>query len=505
MPRTRHPAAPTRIVKYKLLARTHAEVDLALLRRHQDLFEGGASFRARVADYLPRNDVEPAAVHKKRCERAHYLNYCASITNFFASALFTSPPVLASDPAEVDAFYADLREDADGTGTDLDALLRDMVVRALVGRRAYLRVEFPPVAGAAPTTLADADAAGLRRARLVPVPTEAIRHWRRAPDGTFAWVVEYDRREELLDFSDEAPTVTETWTQWFADGGARRWQLVRRAEDRPRPEDTVPEIEPLVSPCGAIPLVELRLPPELWLLNHLADPALEHFRKRNALSWAIDRTCYAMPFFFLKDARKPPTMGAGYYGILGMDEKVDWPSPPSTPFDVIAANTRELVQELHRVAQQMALGVDNNASAIGRSGDSKKADHEATEIVLKAYGKRMREPLERVMDLISRGRGERIVWSVGGMDVYDLADAATLTDMAVASDPLRIPSATYRRELFKAVTRAQLPNLGEDARRAIDAEIDAGVSAEELLPGQAPGAPPGNAPDPTAEAPAAGT
>lgn len=468
-------------MKYSLLQRTHPEVDLALLRRHQDLFEGGASFRARVADYLPKNDVEPVAVHRRRCERAHYLNYCASIANFFASALFTSPPVLASEPEEVDPFYTVLREDADGVGTDLDAMLRDLVVRALVSRRGYVRVEFPEPS-AEPTSLAEADDAGLRRARLVAVPTERVRHWRREPSGAFAWVVEHECVTALEDFTDAEALVTETWTQWVADGTARRWQFTRRASERVRPDVEVPEVEPPHNPCGAIPLVELSLPAELWLLNHLADPALEHFRKRNALSWAIDRTCYAMAWFFLKDAKKPPAMGAGYYGLLGVDERVEWPAPPSAPFDVIAENTRELVQELHRVAQQMALGVDNNASALGRSGDSKKADHEATEIVLKAYGQRMREPLERLMDLVSRGRGERITWSVRGMDVFDLADAATLTDMAVASDPLRIPSATYRRELFKSIAHAQLPHLDEDTRQKIDGEIDAGVHAEDLLP-----------------------
>lgn len=476
-------------MKYALLQRVHDDVDLKTLRTYQDLFEGGATFRKRVADYLPRHDVEPLAVYKRRCAQAHYLNYCASIANFFASALFTCPPVLKSDPAEVDVFWTDFASDVDGAGTDLDAFLRDMVVRALVGRRSYLRVVFPEPS-VTPSSLAEQDAAGLRRARLCPVPTENVRHWKRSDDGSFQWVMEYDRREELEDFADPAPRITETWTQWFADGEARRWQLVRAATDRITADTDVPEAEAPPNPCGAIPLVELAMPAELWLLNHLADPALEHFRKRNALSWSIDRTCYAMPWFFLEDARKPPTMGAGYHGILGVKEKIEWPAPPSAPYEVIGNYARELVQELHRVAQQMALGVDNNASAIGRSGDSKAADHESTETVLKAYGKQMREPLERALDLIAAGRGEDIVWSVGGMDVFDLADASTLTEMAVASDPLRIPSATYRRELFKSLAHAQLPHVDDETRKKIDGEIDAGVNAEDMQPVPPPGTPP---------------
>lgn len=468
-------------MKYKLLDRRHADVDLKVLRTYQDLFEGGATLRARVQDYLPRNDLEPAAVYKKRCEQAHYLNYCASIANYFASALFTCPPVLKSDPEVVDPFYAAFKEDADGAGTDLDAMLRDLVVRALVGRRAYLRVEFPAPGEPLPAgaSLADAERAGLRRARLVAVPTETVRNWRRDPSGAFEWVLTHEHRTELVDLDDEGETVTEVWTQWYADGAARRWERTRGASEKLRADDDIPEVEPPHNPTGACPLVELALPAELWLMNHLADPALELFRKRNALSWGIARTCYAMPWFFLKDVRKPPTMGTGYYGMLGTEERIEWPTPPSTPFDVIRETAKELVQELHRVAQQMALGVDNNATALGRSGDSKAADHESTEVVLKAYGKRMREPLERVLDLVARGRGEDIAWSVGGMDVYDLADASTLTEMAVSGKALEIPSPTYRREMLKSVAHAHLPHVDEAIRQKIDAEITEGVTEED--------------------------
>lgn len=480
-------------MKYKLLDRVHPDVDLKVLRTYQDLFEGGATFRARVQEYLPRNEMEPLAVYRKRCERAPYINYAASIANFFASALFTCPPTITSDPESVDAFYAELKEDADGSGTDLDAMLRDMVVRALVGRRAYLRVEFPEPGDEAPATLADEDRAGLRRARLVPVPTHTVRNWRRDASGAFAWVLTHEHRTELVDLDDEGETLTEVWTQWYADGTARRWSVARNASDKLRPDDDVPEVDAPHNPCGAIPLVELALPAELWLLNHLSDPALEMFRKRAAQSWAIERSAYTMPWFFLKDAKKPPTMGTGYWGQLGVDERVEWPGPNAVPFEVLGSVIRELVQELHRVAQQMALGVDNNGTALGRSGDSKKADHEATEIVLKAYGQRMREPVERALDLIARGRGEKVVWSVGGMDVYDLADAKTLTEIVSGADGLKIPSATYRREALKAVAHAVLPHVDEETRQKIDREIEVGVpDAEEERESTVPPPPDGD-------------
>jgi hypothetical protein len=478
-------------VKYSLLNRVHPDARLDALRRHQDLFEGGDTFRARVAEYLLQNDVEPASVFRLRCKRAHYLNYCARIVRWFAAALFASPPSLRSEPTADDWYTSSLKEDADGAGTDLDVVLRDAFTRALVGGRAYVRIEAPDPGDAAPASLADADRMGLRNMRVCAVPTESVRNWRRNRDGSFAWVLEHERREELPDLEDDAPTITETWTQWYADGSARRWQLAYTASNKPNVDTSVPEADPPANPTGVIPLVELRLPAELHLLAHIADAQLEHFRKRNALSWAVDRNCYAMPVFHLKDARKPPPMGTGYFLMLGVDEKLEWPAPPSAPFEVVASMTRELVQEIHRVVEQMALAVDNNAAAaVGRSADSKNADGRATQIVLPAFGVRVREFEEKILDLVSAARGDALAWSVEGMDHFEAVDAATIVESALGADPLRVPSPTHRRELLKSVSRAMLPHLREDLRAKIDAEIEAGVSAEDTRESTIP--PPGN-------------
>lgn len=480
-------------MKYALLNRTHAEYDAPTMRTYRDLFEGGPAFMSRVGDYLPKGDTEPPAVFKQRCARAYYTNHAARIVNFFASSLMASPPKVKAEP-DPGPWYEDWYEDADGAGSSFEHLMRALFVRALVARRAFVRVEFPTAslvpAGAA---VADADRLGARVPRVVGVPTENITHWRRNEDGSFRWVVEHTLTTELSDFAAEKATVTETWTQWMADGSARRWQSTRDDGKTPKAEDDVLEVEPPANPTGACPLVELCLPPELWVMAHVSGPALEHFRKENALAWAIDRTCYAMPWFYLKNPKKPPTMGTGYYGILGLDEKVDWPAPPVAPFQIVRDDLSDLVQAIHRVAEQMALGMDQRQGAVaGRAAASKQQDQSATETVLRAYGAALRNPTERVLDLVSLGRGETTDWDVGGMDLYDLADADALTTMAVAAESLRVPSATYRRELYKAVTRAQLTHLDEETRAKIDKEIDAGITDEEVQrqPETDPNAPP---------------
>jgi hypothetical protein len=73
----------------------------------------------------------------------------------------------------------------------------------------------------------------------------------------------------------------------------------------------------------------------------------------------------------------------------------------------VGDEAQKLVEEIHRVADQMAAGISNNAAAIGRSGDSKEADMMATAVVLAALGDRVRKPILDVLDLVARARGVR--------------------------------------------------------------------------------------------------
>lgn len=472
--------------KLQQLRREHPDFDRATLDLHADLFAGGAQFRRNLGRYLPQNDVEPVAVYERRKKLAHYLNYTAPIANYFASLLVGCPLQLGGAGAAGD-FYAALKEDCDGNGSDLNAFARARLTDALVSRRAWVRVEFPEGDGRDVESAADFEAAGLGRARLVAVPTKSITHWSRDASGAFAWVVEYDRREALEDFLDADVTVTETWTLWRADGSARRWQIAYPKGQPPQLTDDVPEVPAPHNPTGRLPLVCLELPTELWLLNHLADAQLELFRKRCGLSWSIDRTCYAMAVLKTKARKKPDLMGAGYFLQLGTEDSLDWPAPPSTPFEVIGQYVSTLKDEIHRVATQMAQGVDNNAAAIGRSGESKSSDAQATVVVLRAYGKFVAEMVERLLCLVAAGRGESEPFDVTGMDRYEADDPAVRAAQAETLTLLEIPSETLMRETLTRLALATLADADEETKAAIKREIADGLTARAAKAATPPG------------------
>lgn len=472
-------------MQLKLLRRTHKTYNKELLEKYRDLFEGGRVFRDHIDRYLPKYQTEPKGAHEERCKRAHYLNYASRIINFFASWLFTAAPEFkgSSDP-----FYAAFIEDADGEGTDLERCLRRLFVDAQVSQYAYVLVDAPdrPAVpdGAPPLTRGEVAAAGLDVVRLVPLPVTAVTNWKRDPqNGRLEWVLVYARDEYLDDLEDDDTTVCECWTQYYADGTRRRWELEYKSKKKPADTVDVRAQALPPHPSGRLPLVELCVPTELWLMDNLADAQLEHFRKRNALSYAIDKTCYAMPLFKLKNRKSPPVLGSGYWLQIGIDESMEWTAPPDGPYQAIAAYNSELKDEIHRIADQMAQGVDNNAAALGRSADSKQQDASSTEIVLKAYGALLRDCAERLLDLVSATRGEATppTWEVGGFDHFKVTDADSIINMALTLQPLQIKSPTFQREMQKRVARSFLSDADEDLTQTIDDEIESNVTDEEAL------------------------
>ena len=456
------------------LQRTHECYDADAMQRCQDLFEGGERMRKRASKYLQQNDVEPDPVFRKRCEAAHYVNHAGAIGGYLAAFLFSKP--LQFDGGN-ESFWGDFKEDCDGLGTDFDNFLRARFVEALEKQRAYFAIETPtPVAPV--SSMADFRALG--RTSLRAIPTEAITDWQKDSRGRYVWML-----ERQIECFREGPgadeTETLTYTQWRADGKHRRWETTYAANQGPGANAEIPEIEPPVSPLQGIPIVSLELPPDLWLMGHLASPQLAYFRLYCSLLWGQNRTCYPMPVFKLADKQKPPVMGAGYYIMIGADEDAGWIAPPSTPFDSIKASLDGLKDEIYRVSQAMARGVNNNAAALGRSGESKQADDRATEIVVDAYAERVKEVAQNAVNLIASVTNEEAP-TVKGMTGYAVVDAKATLEAAMLAKELGIPSVTFHKKMAEEAVSVIAPKLDENTRRQIAKEIDEGVTPESIDP-----------------------
>lgn len=449
------------------------------LEDYQALYSGGDAFRRRLTRFIPQRPDEADRIYQHRLAIAHYVNYAGPIINYFAALTFSDELEVKAEP-KAPAWYAErFLTSCDGLGMDLHVMLRDRFTRASVQRRSWVLVDFPAV-GAPVDNRADWEAMGAGDAYLCPLDDGNVLDWECDERGELEWAIVHHRDERRRDPSQGRDVVTDTWTVW----GRYEWVRYAVTYDRnrpPGPEDDIPEVaRGPVATEGRVPLVRIELPEPLWVMNVLASPQIEQMRARNALSYSLQRTCYAMRIFKLADPDRPPVHGPGYGMVIGKDDDVTWDAPPGDAFAPVEAYASGLKDELYRVANQMALGVDNNAAAVGRSGDSKAQDHAATIIVVKALAAEVREAAKRILDLVALGRGEVLKWTVGGLDSYDVGDLGALAETAVTVETLSIPSVTFRREWAKKVALVALADATPETRDAIAREIDAGVVEEDM-------------------------
>lgn len=457
------------------------------MRDLEALYEGDELFEKRVTRFLPQWEQETVTRYELRKKTAFYRNYLGAIIDYFAALLFTSKPnVVARDdksqevnPAPGD-FYSAFREDCDRTGTDLDAFFKDRLTDAMVHRTSWLSVEQPvPGEGEAPpANRAEFDSRKLGECWLRPLSFDQVLDWESDDQGRLAWAIVHSCDSRRAEISDKRNRVTVTWEHYLPDR-VDSYALTYEKDRPPPPETSVPLVGTRDHGFDQVPLVCIDLPRGLWAASRLKTPQLSHFRASNAQSWSLATSCYAMMIFNVESPEEfvKATVGAGRGIVLGPTEKAGWEAPPSAHFAALDDNIAAQKDEIFRLAHQMALGVENNAAAIGRTAESKSEDAQSTRVILLAYARVVKETIERVYDMLEALRGDHFKWAVEGLDDFASADLIGLVDTMVKVQTFgSIPSRTFRVQMFNKLAEGLLPDMDQATKAKVQTEIEAGTT-----------------------------
>lgn len=469
----------------KLLRATSPDYDADTWADYWALYKGGKCWRDRAQRFIQRNPQEPHDVYDLRCKSAHYRSYLGPIIDYFVAFLFTSSLVpRAKRDGEVvdsDEFYSQLKEDSDGNGMDLVELLRDRLTKALVEGASYLLAELPDDGGAPAANLADWQSRGLGRAKLRWLNRCDVIDFERDADGGLLWAITYQTSKPRPDPRRPRDTTLHTWKLYDRSIVETFAVLVEdgKALD---PDMDVASVDSRPHGFDVVPIVEICIPDGMWIANRVESAQREHTVLSNAHTWLIRRTCFAMPVLKLKtDQQRPDIFGAGYYLKLGIEESFEWAAPPNSPFDAIRQEVESQKDEIHRIVHQMAQGVSNNAATVGRSGESKQADAEATRVMLEAIGAAVREPVQKLYNMLARARRDDVMWSIEGLTGYSVVDVALLLQTIGQAVMLDIPSPTWGREVRKLAALALVPDADQETKDAISKEIEDNFIDESVL------------------------
>lgn len=479
-------------MKRTILQQTHDSFDGEMWADYEALYAGGKKFFARIKNFLHQHESEPDGTYAKRLKEAHYRCYVGGIVDYFASYLFGSSLVLkakrkgaSGESADIDSdpFYAAFKEDCDGLDNDLHLFLRGRVTEALTKRCSWWLVEMPAEPADADATVdsrAEWKRQGLDKGHVRALSADQVLDWEVDDDGVLVWAIVLSVKVTRAAPGDTRAKVIERYDIYDREN-VERFELQYDKTKKPAKDAEVPSLGKRAHGFKRVPLVNIDVDDALWLVNRVASPQLEHFRLSCAQGWGIRRTCYAMPVFNVEDKDKPPVMGAGYYVMIGMQEKMEWSAPPATPFEAIREEVKAQKDEIYRVVHQMAMGVDNNAAAVGRSAESKEIDSAAVRVVLEALGKIVREAVERTLSLLSEARDDSHEWAVSGLDDYANASFTELVAAALGFVTLNIPSPTLQREWMKRVGDAAIPDADQSVKDKVAKEIETNVTDESVL------------------------
>jgi hypothetical protein len=467
---------------YKQLKQRNPCVDHERNEELRALYEGGQRLERKIRKFIPKRGHEPQQRYEARLGEAEYRNYTGPIIDFFASMLFASKPTckakrngeVVENPGD---YWLALQEDCTRGGVELDAFFKDVLIDAMQTKTGWIRLHAPESAAIEYADIKAFEDAKAGECWVEDTEDYGVLDWEIGPDGRLLWACTHRKESRRMSPDGGRDTVTETW-EWLTPEDVTVYQLKWDLKNPPADDTEVPRVgAPVPHRFGAVPLVCLDLPPGLWVAERLRSPQLAHLRKQSALNWSLATTAYAMPVAFVKDPDnfKQAVMGAGYELVLGVDDKWEWEAPPTAHYAALDSEIKATKDEIFRIAHQMALGVDNNAAAVGRTAESKASDMESTRVVLAAFSRIVRETIEYTFDTIATARGETdLEWVVEGLDDFAALDVDKfINQLALVKDKLgAIPSRTFAVESNKRMAHSILVDLDEDVAADIDKEIE---------------------------------
>jgi hypothetical protein len=438
------------------------------LDMYRDLYTGGQQFKFKAEYYLLRRQKEPMDVYNERLQRTFYQNYIGSIVDWYAATLFRRAPSLQLEGGLESGrrFLAEFADDCDRRGTNISTFFQGCLTDGLIAGCSHILLDFPRTS-AIPATRAEEDATGVSRAYLVRYQAEDLINWCLDEHGNYEWVVlrQSVRRQPTID----SPDVSEDTYWFYYDRSEYRTYKRTEQSGRATPIQLVARGPHGMAHQQRVPLITLRVPEGLWLLNKAAHLQLEHFNKSNALGWAITMGLFAMPVIY-SDREWNQIVGESYYVQLGPQDKFGWTEPDGKVYTIAASNLETLKDEIYRVCY-LSQASGEMVGGRAQSAASKQLDFQITEEVLRAYAVKVKDCIRTVLTAVTDARQDGVTISVSGLDEVDIADFVTEMSGAAQLLGLGIESPTLKRQVFERLAFKYLSDARQEVKDQIAREI----------------------------------
>lgn len=394
--------------------------------------------------------------------------------------------VTKDDPARKGAEkYKELIEDTDNAGRGMSLFVRDTLAMAMVMGEIGILVDMPetvePVA-----SKADAIEKGLR-AYAVTVLPQSIVDWSIGDDGKYEWLI-IETAGLVNDPTDEDGTKTVIYRTYWDKYYWQKYQSVQKVGDV-NANTKASDWKLTASgehPCGEVPVIRLvindvdrnALTPESWFFD-LAD--------LNRAIYNLDSldlaNLYYQTFGILvlppADSDAVTTILSRTHALTehpdtnGITRFVQTTGAAGESFD---RKIKELKERMYMVA---GLQYQTNKN-VPESGISKAWDFQRVNQFLTGIARFAEQIEKRVSSLAGKWEGNSEGYSAEYPKDYSVQELADLIAGILGIKQVGFGSETGRKESLKRMYREVLPDLSDEMRRKLDAEIDASEEPDPL-------------------------
>lgn len=484
---------------FKQLEAQHSEYQqlLPAWQMISDFKQGSATLLRKADTYLPKRPGEEPDVYQLRLKKFSYTPVMSNAIREFTSKLASSPVHVSETNTE--AFWQDFFEHIDGANQDQAELLNDVFGCLLYFGRVYLAVDKPKV-DQQPRSALEADQMGLRPYVSLWEPL-LVTNW---GDGWYMTRQVIQRNQPL-----EAPANYLRWQFWDA-----QYIATYEAQVSLKPDGTIDKIiRPdreystantkidLVSlvphGLGRLPIVSLTLPEEMWTGNSVYLKQKQHTLIENSwtdagsIAGTVQRVFTPPPALPLDDPRVVFEQ-RDYSGLTSSNAHILVGSGfkfEESSGSAIAALTSQLETIERQIRDLVSMGylsASHKKGAVTQSGDSKEVDMVMLADSMRAYGKKVAQLYQDVLQLVALAAGLPDRPNVQGLDTYSINTLRELVDLfnQTLSFITVLPPTAVRVYLAKIV-ELMTGTVSPEAKDKIDREIEA-IDVSKLVVAQQP-------------------
>lgn len=392
------------------LRQTNPCYDAEKIRRHAALYEGGSAFRAQVEKMLVKRQLEEqstqlfngAALFRERTKRAWYVNRAGGFVDYAcAKVLGDSPRIVVGEgvPDDVRSYWEGMNDDADGLGTSLLEIARELLKDAFVHGRAYLDADY------ASKQSVPGDPATSKAVMRV-IPMSSVEDWDVAADGSLGWVKRHT-----------VGIVRNPAKQWMSEQSSEHfWTFFQPeeivvykaiSETRAAPTEGNALVFSRTEHMFGMPVFDLRLPKGFHLLDRIEDVALALYNAECDKASLMSASAFQVPTLTGVN-RTVGELQLSEWGALVLrdQENFKFTSPDTGVYDAMFKNIDSLRQSLFEVVQAMARDASTLPQAGRLSGAAVAEMRDPMQVLLMTFASPVRDCLTRWIRAVQKHRGE---------------------------------------------------------------------------------------------------